>query len=516
MSQQDTAYTHLRELSRYAQTLNSINHLLHWDQETHMPPGGASLRAEQLKVMAGLIHRAKTGTPFREALATLVDLDSGEVYSDGLTAVQEAALRRWHRDWKRENVLPETFVEEFAALTSEAIEVWKEARRHDNYAAFAPYLEKIISYNRRKADYIGYSQSPYDALLEEYEPEMTTAEVSAIFDALRTPITELLHAINRQPQVDTSCLQVGVAEETQLSFGKQLLQSIGFDFAKGNLSLSTHPFCQALHPHDCRITTRIKVNDPMGNIGTLLHEGGHALYEMHLPASEYGTPLGEALSLGMHESQSRWWETYIGQSKPFWEHFLPQLHAHCGPHWPPTTLDAFWKAINKVEPSFIRVEADEVTYPLHVILRFELERDLIEGKLSVADLPAAWNAKMDAFLGIVPPSERLGCLQDVHWAMGAFGYFPTYLLGNTYAAYLFDVFTRTYPGWSERVAKGELHFIAQWLKEQVHHHGRRYSSRILLEHVGEGAPFNEKPYLRYLTDKYSAIYQLPSVKSQAS
>lgn len=505
MSQQTKAYAHLHTLSKQAQILKSISSLLDWDQETHMPPGGAPLRAEQLKMIATLSHRATTEASYREALATLVDLESGTVLAQELNDAEQTALLRWHHDWKRENALPEEFVADFAALTSEAVEVWKEARRHNTFSTFAPYLAKIVDFSRRKADYIGYRDHPYDALLDGYEPGTSTAEVSALFAELRAPITELLRAIGRSPQVDTSCLEAGLPVEKQLSIGKQLLQTIGFDFAKGSLDLSTHPFCTALHPHDCRLTTRIKVNDPIGNIGTVLHEGGHALYEIQLPAAEYGSPLGQAISLGMHESQSRWWEVYVGQSRPFCQFLLPFLQRESGEGWPSTDIDTFWRAINKVEPSFIRVEADEVSYPLHVILRFELEQALIDGSLSVNDIPDAWNAKMKTLLGITPPDDRMGCLQDIHWAMGGFGYFSTYLLGNTYAAYLFDLFRVWHPDWEELVAKGQFHFMTQWLKEKVHHHGRRYESRELLARIGT-IPFSGEPYLRYLSHKYSAIY----------
>jgi carboxypeptidase Taq len=505
MTIEHQAYKQLQKLSRHAQTLGSINSLLHWDQETYMPPGGAEIRAEQLQIVAGLVHRARTGPDFRAALAELVDLESGEVHSADLNEVQIAAVKRWHHDWKRQQALPEAFVEEFALLTSQSLEAWKEARRHNAFNVFAPYLEKIITYSRRQADYIGYKSNPYDALLEGYEPDTNTAAITKLFNTVRNPIVNLLQAIQRSPKPDTSCLQVHVPVETQLAFGKQLLQAIGFDFAKGQLSLSTHPFCEALHPHDCRLTTRIQVTDPIGNVGTVLHEGGHALYETHLPASEYGSPLGEALSLGMHESQSRWWETYIGQSKPFWSHFQSKLYQECGQGWPVVDLDCFWKAVNKVEPSLIRVEADEVTYPLHVILRFELEQELINGTLKVADVPAAWNEKMQSMMGITPPNDSQGCLQDIHWSMGSFGYFPTYLLGNIYAAYLFTAFKEAYPDWHKQVAEGNLHFITQWLKENIHRYGRRYSSVELLEKVGK-KPFTAQPYLDYLTNKYSAVY----------
>jgi carboxypeptidase Taq len=282
---------------------------------------------------------------------------------------------------------------------------------------------------------------------------------------------------------------------------------MGYELDKGRLDLSAHPFSMSAHPTDSRVTTRIHASSIFSSISTVLHEGGHSLYEMNLPEEHFGSPLGEAISMAVHESQSRWWETLIGLSLPFWKHYLPILKEAYPGKLDQITLEQFYRAINKVEPSPIRVEADEVTYPLHVILRFEMESALIEGSLAIRDIPALWNQKMETYLGITPKDNREGCLQDVHWSMGGFGYFPSYALGNMYAAHLFTAFRKSHPDWESKIAKGELLFIKEWLKNNVHTHGRHYNSQDLLLKV-TGKPFTEEAYLTYLKDKYLKIYKI--------
>jgi carboxypeptidase Taq len=282
---------------------------------------------------------------------------------------------------------------------------------------------------------------------------------------------------------------------------------MGFDFNQGRLDQSSHPFSSSPHPTDNRITTRFHATSLLSCISVILHEGGHALYEKGLPVEQYGTPLGSAISLGMHESQSRWWETRIGQNKSFWTHYLPKLQKYFPNDLKNVKLDPFYRAINKVEPSLIRVEADEVTYPLHVILRFEMEKALIEGSLKVRDIPEAWNSKMQELIGVTPATNSEGCLQDIHWAMGGFGYFPTYTLGNLYAAHLFEAFAKAHPDWEKQIASGNLMFITNWLHENIHQHGRRYTSQELLKKV-TGKAFTADAYIKYLNSKYKDIYNL--------
>lgn len=499
------SYKRLHQLARHATLLTGIAHLLDWDHETFMPSGAAGIRAEQLKTLAGLIHKEKTGKKFSNALSKLIDLTSGKVIANGLDDRQQAALREWRRDYQHAVSLPTKFVEEFAQLTSQSISIWRLAKEEDTFQRFAPFLEKIVLMNRRKADLLGYQDHPYDALLDEYEPGSTTKGVQSLFADLKRSLTTLLKKIQGTAQVKDAFLYSDFDRAKQISFSHEILNAMGYDFNKGRLDFSSHPFSSSSHPTDSRITTRINTNSVINNICTVLHEGGHSLYEMGLPIEDYGSPLGEARSLGVHESQSRWWETRIGLTKPFWTYFLPRLKATFPGQLDQVTLDQFYKGINKVEPSFIRVEADEVTYPLHVILRFELEKDLIAGTLSIRDLPDAWNAKMQAFLGITPKTNREGCLQDVHWSMGAFGYFPTYTLGNIYAAHLFTAFERDFPHWESKVAKGELAFIREWLHDKIYQYGRRYSSHDLLK-LATGKDLSSQAYLSYLNNKYHGIY----------
>lgn len=501
-SQKD--YQKLYELSKHIRTLQGIVYILDWDQETYMPPDGAAIRSEQLKTMAGIIHREKTSRKFTAALSKLIDPKSGQVKAKDLPSAQEAALHEWRRDYLQDTSLPASFVEELAKVTSQGILAWRNAKKENAFHHFAPFLDRIVTLNRQKADYLGYQDHPYDALLDQYEPNAKTQEVEQLFSKLRETLTPLIRKVSQKP-VDDQFLFGKWDHVKQMAFSQKLLDAMGYDSNKGRVDLAAHPFSSSSHPTDSRITTRIHPTSLVSNIFVILHEGGHALYEMGLPQDFYGSPLGEARSLGVHESQSRWWETRIGMSKPFWQYFFPLLKETFKGQLDHVTMEEFYLAINKVKPSFIRVEADEVTYPIHVILRFELEKALIEGSLTVRDIPDAWNAKMEQYLGIIPSTPAEGCLQDIHWSMGAFGYFPTYTLGNLYAAHLFEGFAKEHPEWEKQVAAGTFDFIKLWLHEKIFQHGRRYTTQELLQQA-TGSPFTAEPYLRYLKQKYSALY----------
>lgn len=506
MDQAHKDYEKLKTLSRRARTLTGISYLLDWDQETFMPRDGSDIRGDQLQIMAGIIHRERTGKPYVNALGKLVDLKTGKLKGKSLGEREKAAVREWHRDWKIENVLPAKFVEDFAKLTATSMDVWKHARKANDFKTFAPFLEKIVEMNKKKADYIGYENKPYDALLDLYEPDVTSKIISPLFEKLKTFLVEKVKKIKKNKEIDDSFLNGKWDADKQLAFGRKILNDMGYDFNKGRLDLSAHPFSSSIHPYDSRITTRLTNPSIISNISTSLHEGGHSLYEMGLPVDDYGTPLSEAISYGIHESQSRWWETRIGLSKPFWEAYLPQLKKEF-PAFGKVNLETFYKAANKVEPSLIRVEADEVTYSLHVILRYEMEEALIHGKLKIKDVPSAWNEKMEKYLGVKPESDANGCMQDVHWSMGAFGYFPSYTIGNLYAAQFFEAFAKQHKDWEKRVSKGDLVFIKEWLNNNIHKFGKQYSSQELLKKV-TGKEFTVQPYLDYINDKYSGIYKL--------
>lgn len=501
-----THYDKVHALSKHSRILQGISSLLDWDQETYMPNGGGAHRAEQMKTMAGLIHRERTSKKYANALSKLIDLKTGKIIVTDLAPEQEAAVKEWQRNFVQDTALPNQFVEEFAQLTSQAIQAWRTAKKENAFQQFAPYLDRIVTMNKKKAELLGYKNHPYDALLNEYEPDLTTKEVTQLFTKLRETIAPLIKKISTQTN-DNTFLFGKWDQAKQIEFSHKLLKEMGYDLNKGRLDLSSHPFSSASHPTDSRITTRIHPTSLMSNIMGVLHEAGHALYEMGLPQEFYGTPLSDARSHGVHESQSRWWETRIGLSKAFWKHFLPVLKATFKEQLDNITLDQFYRAINKVEPSFIRVEADEMTYPMHVILRFEMEKGLIEGSIKIRDVPEVWNAKMKEYLGITPKTNAEGCLQDIHWSMGSFGYFPTYTMGNLYAAHLFEAFMKDCPDWESRVAKGELIFIKEWLHNKIYKHGKRFTTHALLKEA-TGKPFTADAYLHYIQDKYSKIYKL--------
>jgi carboxypeptidase Taq len=500
-------YQKLFKQGRYIHTLQGIVALLDWDQETHMPEGAAEIRGEQLKIMAGLIHKERVSKKLTKPLGKLIDIKTGQVTATHLTPREQSALKEWRRDLLIDEALPKRFVEEFAKLCSQGILAWRKARKENDFPSFAPLLKKIVSFNRKKADYIGYQKHPYDALCDLYEPGMTSDTVTSIFDQVRKGVIPLLQKIQSAPQVDDKSLYGSYPEEKQLALSRQLLEAMGYPFKQGRLDLSTHPFSSSAHPTDSRVTTRLHPDNIFNCISTVLHEGGHSLYEMGLPIAEYGSPLGQSISMGIHESQSRFWETRIGLSQPFVSFVLPLVKKAFPDNLQGVDAPYCYRAINRVEPSLIRVEADEVTYPLHVILRYELEKALIEGSLAVAELPSAWNEKMKNYLGILPLNDREGCLQDIHWAMGSMGYFPTYALGNLYAAELFSAFQSAHPDWSNRVEQGEFAFIREFLSQNVYRWGREFRGQELIQKI-TGKPFGPENFLSYLQEKYRAIYHL--------
>lgn len=502
-----TPYDALLEKSKSIQTYNSILMLLHWDQETYMPPGGIQNRAEQIAQLSSLIHEEKTSTSYKTLLSKLVHLTSGKLKDVTKGKAERAIIREWHKDFQRQDKLPVAFVKAFSQLTSEATQIWATAKKENNFKLFAPFLERIIHMNREKADILGYTDHPYDALLETHEPCMTSAKVTNIFEGLQKELVPLLKKITNKPAPNATFLQQHVHNDKQREIGEWIAAAMPCDADYTRLDVSSHPFSIALHPHDSRITTRFLPSNFMSNIFSVLHEAGHSMYEMGLPLKYYGTPLCQAASLSVHESQSRWWETFIGRSLPFWEHFYPELQKKIPNLLGNVPLSEFYKALHHVAPTFIRVEADEVTYCLHVILRFEIEKELIAGKLSVHDLPEAWNAKFMELLGITPPNIAQGCLQDIHWSMGEFGYFPTYALGNILAGHLFIAFEKQHPDWPKRVNSGDLAFIRTWLQENVHQWGRMYNYNEIGKRA-TGKAVNETAYCQYLKKKYTAIYDL--------
>jgi len=494
MQESKKKYTQLSDLSKKSKLLESITSLLHWDQETYMPEKGIGVRAEQLELLASLHHKECTSNRFAKILGKLIDLKSGAIFATDLSFDEQAALKRWRLDYLKAKALTNSFVKKFARLNAESINIWAKARKENNFKLFAPQLKKTIQMSRKKAAQIDSQKPIYDVLIDIHEPEMTQEVLSGYFAQVKPVLLELIK--NSPKNLDRSFLEGNFSKEKQLQFGNFLLGEVGYDLTKGRLDLSNHPFSISLHPFDSRITTRITTNYLFDSLSAVMHEAGHSLYEMGLNEKAYGTPICEALSLGIHESQSRLYETIVGQSKPFWAHYFPKLQETFAPQLDEVTLDQFYKAINRVRPSLIRVEADELTYSLHVLIRFEIEKVLLDGTLDVRELPKAWNGKMKEYLGVEPQNDAEGCLQDIHWAMGEFGYFPTYFLGNLYAAQFFEAFKST------NAKEDDYMALKGWLNENVHKQGRIYTATELVKRV-TGKELSPAPYLNYLTQKYS-------------
>ena len=487
-----------------AQTLASVASVLEWDQETAMPPKAVAFRAEEMGLLARLVHERVTNPSVGEWLAECeADPALGE---DGEAA---ANVRELRRDYARATRLPASLVAEMSETSSRAMEVWKEARRTSDFALFAPWLDKQIVLHRTEAACYGTPEGgePYDALLDTYEPGMRSAALERIFEPLREAIVSLLGRIEQAPRrPDTALQRARFPVPAQQAFSRFVATSLGYDFEAGRLDESAHPFTAGMGPGDTRITTRYTEDRFLDALSSTMHEVGHALYEQGLPKIErWGQPLAEACSLGIHESQSRLWENQVGRSRAFWTWALPEARRHLGGELAERSLEEVVACTNAVEPSLIRVDADEVTYNLHVMLRFDLERALLRGDLEAEGVPEAWNARMRSDLGLTVPDDARGCLQDVHWSSGLIGYFPTYTLGNLYAAQLWDAAAAALSGLSGDLEQGRFGGLLAWLREHLHRHGRRWPARELCRRV-TGQELAHGPLVRYLEEKLRPIY----------
>lgn len=493
----------LRERLAAIADLNAAQAVLGWDQETYMPPAGVEARSYQLATLGRIAHEMFTADEVGELL---VDAE-GEASGVDPDSDDARLLRVTRRDFDRATRLPSRLVAELARATSLAQQAWKEARVEDDFARFRPHLERVLELTLEKAQAFGYEATPYDALLDEYEPEMKTARVAETFATLRERLVPLVAAIGQRPAPDDGCLRRAFDDRAQWEFGLAVVRDFGFDFRRGRQDRSAHPFSTNFSVDDVRITTRVQQDFlPTGLFGTL-HEAGHAMYEQGVDRALDRTPLAGGTSLGVHESQSRLWENLVGRSRPFWEHYYPRLQAVFPAQLSGVPLDAFYRAINRVEPSLVRVEADEVTYNLHIMLRFELELELVEGRLAVRDLPEAWNEGMRELIGLVPDSDADGVLQDIHWSLGAIGYFPTYSLGNLISAQLYEVARREVGGLEEGFGHGEFGPLLAWLRDRVHRHGRKFTADELLARIGAGE-LDAGPWLSYVERKFGTLYGL--------
>ena len=504
MTQAKTANTlnTFREELGQIMDLNGALALLQWDQEVNMPPKAATARGEQLATLFALTHRLFTSDKMGGLLQELKTAES-ELDADSATLVNET-----HYDYEQATKLPESFVHRFAVEQSKAYEVWHRARKAADFKQFAPQLAVLVDLLHEKAEHLGYETVPYDALIQEYERGMTAAKLEAIFSNLAPKQRDLVARIQAvAPEKAPDWLDQTWDEDAQWRFSMQVLEDIGYDFEAGRQDRSVHPFTTNFDLYDVRVTTRLNNMELFSGLTGSIHEGGHALYEQGFLPEDRRTTLAQGISLGIHESQSRMWENMIGRSQPFWKHYTPKLQHMFPGQLDQVNAEAVYRAINHVTPSFIRVEADECTYNLHIILRFEIEQALMSREIQVDDIPALWNAKVKEYLGLDVPNDRLGCLQDIHWSHGSIGYFPTYALGNLYAAQLFEQIQADIPGIWKEIEQGHFQPLLQWLRKHVHQVGRRKQAEALIESVTGKAP-DATPFLRYLEDKYSRIYGL--------
>ncbi|HEY8395060.1 MAG TPA: carboxypeptidase M32, partial [Thermaerobacter sp.] len=476
--------------------------LLSWDEEVYMPPGGAEARAEQKATIGRLAHELFTAPEVGEWLEELREWEA----SLDPDSTDASILRVTRREYERARRVPPDLVAELLRASSQGYHAWVEAREQRRFAPFAGALARLLELCRQMADALGYEEERYDALLQGHEPGMKTSQVRALFARLKEGLLPVVQAIaERSGRVRDDFLHQSFPEDRQWQATIEALRAIGFDFNRGRQDRSIHPFTTAFSPGDVRLTTRI---DP-GCFGPAffasLHEGGHGLYEQGFPDEFRRTPLADGASSAVHESQSRLWENVVGRSREFWTFFFPRLRELFPAQLEGVDAEAMYRAVNRVQPSLIRVEADEVTYNLHIMLRFELELALLSGDLAVEDLPGAWNEKMKEYLGLVPADDLQGVLQDIHWSWGGFGYFPSYALGNLMALQLWEKALADEPDLPERIAAGDLTGVLAWMREHVHRHGAKYEPLELVQRA-TGRELSPEPFLRYIRRKYGELY----------
>ncbi|CAJ35959.1 carboxypeptidase M32 [Methanocella arvoryzae] len=488
-------YKEFLEMVRDLSTLEQVVSVLGWDEQTYMPSGGAPDRARQKAAIIGIIHERLTSKKMGSLIKAL---KKQELSADG-----QVILRETERKWQRASSMPVELVKEIAHTGSMSVEAWARARKESDFKIMAPWLKKMIDLKVKEAEHVGYEDRPYDALLDEYEPCMRSAELDGLFSRLKAKLVPVVDKVLNAPEPKCAMPSVRYPWDVQRRFITNLCLGIGYDLNCGRIDISAHPFTTG-SARDVRITVKYEEENPVYAIFPAIHETGHALYEQGFREKYYGTPLAESVSLGIHESQSRLWENIVGRSLPFWTFYYPQMQLTF-PGMKRLSLKAFHRGINKVRPSHIRVDADELTYNLHVMLRYEIESAIFEGRLKAGEIPEFWNDRFEQYLGIEVPDDARGCLQDVHWAWGSFGYFPTYALGNLYAAQLWNTARRKIPGLEDRIASGDTRTLLDWLRANVHRHGKRYCASDLIENATGEKP-SEDHFIRYAKEKYGEIY----------
>jgi len=497
-------------LQRFRSLAGKIKHyeeilgVAYWDMRTGAPRKGIDYRSEAVGDLSAEAFKLAVSDEMGQLLEEL----SAPDVQEHLGRIDRRMVEVCRKEYERNRKLPPDVYREYVVLTSQAEAAWEQAKENSDFPNFVPYLERIIDYNRRFIDLWGVLETPYDTLLDMYEPGMFTKDLDRLFGEIRSRLVPLAEAIQREgDHPDTSFLSGNFDKDNQKAFSRFILAEMGFDFEAGRLDESVHPFMTGLNPGDVRVTTRYLVNDVMSALFGTIHEGGHALYEQNLDPELAGTPLCTGTSLGIHESQSRLWENMVGRSRSFWQHYLPELKKFFPGKFDGVTAEQFYRAINVVQPSLIRIEADELTYNLHIMIRYEIEKMLFNEGLSARDLPEVWNAKYEETLGVTPANDAEGVLQDVHWSGGAFGYFPSYSLGNMYGAQMMDTARRKLPALDEQIAAGQLQPLKEWLTEHVYRYGKSlYPAEIIQQMTGQ--PLKSHYLCDYLENKYREIYRL--------
>lgn len=493
----------LKEILGEVSDLRSAGSLLSWDQQTYMPAGGNDARAHHLATLGKVEHQMATS----EELGKLISDLKTEFAGADESSDEAAMIRVASRDFDKQTCVPAEFVVEQALVTARAFEAWAEARSKADFSIFRPHLEKVVELVRKYVTFFPPADHPYDVLLDDYEPGMKTADVQAIFNGMRPRQVELLRRIAARPQVNDKFLHKKYTEQKVWDFGAEITRHFGYDWTRGRMDKAPHPFENSFSVNDVRITNRFEPEYPLATIFSAMHESGHAMYEQGINPAYERTALAHGTSLAVHESQSRMWENLVGRSLAFWEFTFPRLKAVFPSQLEGVGVKNFYKAINRVEPSFIRVNADEATYNMHIMLRLELEIAMVEGKVDIKDLPEIWNTKMQEYLGVTPANDAEGVLQDIHWSYGSIGYFSTYALGNLISAQLWEKINKDIRGLDDQIRKGKFDELLGWLRANVHRYGRKYNPQDLVKKV-TGSKITSEPYVRYLTHKYSEIYGL--------
>jgi carboxypeptidase Taq len=498
-----TKLERLKVLLGEVEDLHNIASLLGWDQNTYMPPGGSAARGQQLATLDEIAHQRATSGEVGDLLKEL----KAEVAGAGPDSDEAALVRVATRDYEKAVRVPPEFVVEQALVATAAFQAWTEARAKSDFSIFLPHLEKVLALAKRYISFFPPAEHPYDVLLDDYEPGMKTAEVREIFDFLRPRQVELIRAIGQQPQVADKFLSRKYDERKVWDFAAEITRDFGYDWNRGRMDKAPHPFETSLNVDDVRITNRFEAAHPLATLFSAMHEAGHAMYEQGVDPRYERTPLARGASLAVHESQSRMWENLVGRSQAFWEFKFPSLKKGFSAQLDGVGARSFYRGVNKVERSLIRVNADEATYNLHIMLRLELEIGMVEGVVAPKDLPAIWDAKMRDYLGIEPPDARHGVLQDVHWSYGSIGYFSTYALGNLISVQLWEKMQADLGDLEEHIRAGEFKPLLAWLRKNIHRHGRKFDPQDLMIRA-TGSKISPEPYIRYLTKKYSEIYKL--------